>query len=163
MESFYKQIIHQNGDMYLEKVIVDEDDYEIIELHNGDKLLKKKIIKPLTLQDIKQYDFTKSKIKYCKIDDEVITSSFKYKPILEIIYSKINNGTKIIKNSKLNILTVEKTDEGFKYLENIGISYQGADANKCIYEIMNQSQQNNISISMKIELNNKKNINILIY
>ena len=42
MESFYKQITHQNGDIYLEKVIVDEDDYEIIELNNGDKLLKKK-------------------------------------------------------------------------------------------------------------------------
>lgn len=115
------------------------------------------------MQDLKQYDFKNSKIKYCKIDDEEIITSLKYKPILEIVYSKINNGTKIIKNSKLNILTVEKTDEGFKYLENIGISYQGADANKCIYEIMNQSQQNSISISMKIELNNKKNINILFY
>jgi hypothetical protein len=63
-------------------------------------------------------------------NDEII--KLKYKSVLENIYKIINDGTKIIKNSKLNIKTIKKLDEEFYYLEDLGISIQGVDSNKCL-------------------------------
>ena len=91
-------------------------------------------------------------------DNEII--KLKYKSILENIYKIINDGTKIIKNSKLNIKTIKKLDEGFYYLEDLGISIQGVDSNKCLLEIINQCIENEISLIMKIKLNDETNINI---
>ena len=79
---------------------------------------------------------------------------------MENIYKIINDGTKIIKNSKLNIKTIKKLDEGFYYLEDLGISIQGVDSNKCLLEIINQCVENKISLIMKIKLNDETNINI---
>ena len=79
---------------------------------------------------------------------------------MENIYKIINDGTKIIKNSKLNIKTIKKLDEGFYYLEDLGISIQGVDSNKCLLEIINQCVENEISLIMKIKLNDETNINI---
>ncbi len=76
------------------------------------------------------------------------------------MYSIIDNGVKIIKNTKLNIKTIKKEDEGFYYLENIGISVQGAENNKCLNEIINQCIINEIDIKMTIELSNKITIDI---
>ncbi len=56
--------------------------------------------------------------------------------------NQINDGTKIIKNTKLNIKTIKKEDEGFYYLDNIGISVQGIDSNKCLNEIISQCMEN---------------------
>jgi hypothetical protein len=91
-------------------------------------------------------------------DDEI--TKLKYKSILENIYKIINDGIKIIKNSKLNIKTINKLDEGFYYLEDLGISIQGVDSNKCLLEIINQCIENEISLIMKIKLNDETNINI---
>ena len=38
------------------------------------------------------------------------------------------------------------------YLENLGISVQGVDSNKCLLEIVNQCFQNKITLDMKIKL-----------
>ena len=67
---------------------------------------------------------------------------------------------KIIKNTKLNIKTIKKEDEGFYYLDNIGISIQGVDSNKCLLEIINQCLENQIKLSMNIKLINNIIINI---
>src|SRR3989344_5798755 len=93
----------------------------------------------------------KSIISECSIDNKEF-NRLKYKPILEQIYKTINDGTKIIKNTKLNIKTIKKEDEGFYYLDNIGISVQGVDSNKCLLEIINQCIENEIELSMKIKL-----------
>jgi hypothetical protein len=34
----------------------------------------------------------------------------------------INDGSKIIKNTKINIKTIKKLDEGFYYIDELGIS-----------------------------------------
>ena len=128
--------------------------------NNGDKLLKKITkIDINDVNDIKKYDFRKSNILSCLLNDEEITK-LKYKSILENIYKIINDGTKIIKNSKLNIKTIKKLDEGFYYLEDLGISIQGVDSNKCLLEILNQCIENEISLIMKIKLNDETNVNI---
>ena len=150
-----------NGDILLEKVVLDNTNYTIVNKNNGDKILKKITTVNITdINDIKKYDFRKSNILSCLLDnDEII--KLKYKSVLENIYKIINDGTKIIKNSKLNIKTIKKLDEGFYYLEDLGISIQGVDSNKCLLEIINQCIENKISLIMKIKLNDETNINII--
>ena len=59
----YKFINLNNGDILLEKVIIDNIDYCIINKNNGDKILKKIVNINITdASDIKKYDFTKSNI-----------------------------------------------------------------------------------------------------
>lgn len=113
----YKFKYIDNGDILLEKVILDDTNYTIINKHNGDKLLKK-------------------------------------------IYKIINDGTKIIKNTILNIKTIKKIDDGYCYIEDLGISVQGVESNKRLLKIVNQCIKNGISIIMKIKLNDETNINI---
>lgn len=150
----------ENGDILLEKVLLDNTNYTITNKNNGDKLLKKITkIDINDVNDIKKYDFRKSNILSCLLNDEELTK-LKYKSILENIYKIINDGTKIIKNSKLNIKTIKKLDEGFYYLEDLGISIQGVDSNKCLLEILNQCIENEISLIMKIKLNDETNVDI---
>ena len=85
----------------------------------------------------------------CHINDENITK-LKYKSILEYVYSLINDGSRIIENTKLNIKTVEKIDEGFYYLAHLGINVQGIESNKCLSKIVNQCLINEINIIMQI-------------
>ena len=156
----YKFTKLDNGDILLQKIIIDNTNYTIINKENGDKLLKKIThIDIIDIKDLKDYDFKKSSISECLIDNKEL-NRLKYKSILEQIYKLINDGTKIIKNTKLNIKTIKKEDEGFYYLENIGISVQGVDSNKCLLEIINQCIENEIKLSMKIKLINEITINI---
>ena len=109
---FYKVNTHENGDILLEKVIIDNTNYIIIDKENGNKLLQKIksiFISDVNINDIKKYEFGKSIILSCIIDENEI-KKLKYKSIINIIYKIINDGTKIIKQSKLNIKTIEKVD-----------------------------------------------------
>jgi hypothetical protein len=158
--NIYKYVNLDNDDILLEKIIIDTTNYHSINQENGNILLRKnKIIN--NIDDLKTIDFTKSNIIECTINN-IPFYKLKYKSILEQIYNNINDGTIIIKNTKLNIKTIKKEDEGFYYLDNIGINIQGVDSNKCIYEICNQCINNNITISLKIKLNNGTIINIII-
>ena len=149
-----------NGDILLQKNIIDNTNYNIIYKENGDILLQKiNNINISDIKDIKNYDFKKSIIQITKINNEDF-NKLKYKLILEQIYKLIKDGVKIIKNTKLNIKTIKKEDEGFYYLDNIGISIQGVDSNKCLLEIINQCLENQIKLSMKIKLINNIIINI---
>lgn len=149
----YKFTELDNGDILLEKITLDDPNYSIIHKENGDILLKKPTHVQITdIKTIKDYDFKKSTITECLIDNKKFDKS-KYKSILGQIYRLINDGTKIIRNTKLNIKTIKKEDEGFYYLDDIGISIQGVDSNKCLLEIVNQCLENRIKLSMKIKSN----------
>lgn len=161
---YFNLINYDNGDILLEKKYLDTQKYDIINENNGNILLKlKKDIIIKNTKDLKKYDFTKSTILECKLNNEKI-NYLKYKHILENIYNKINDGSNIIKKTKLNIKTIKKTTDGFTYLKNIGISVQTVNSNQAINEILNQCIENNINIFIKIELNknNNKNINNII-
>lgn len=155
----YKYIQLDNDDILLEKIILDTTQYTIINKDNGDIILKKNNY--IDIKNIKDYDYKKSILLECSINN-IEFNKLKYKSIIEHIYYIINDGTKIIKNTKLNIKTIIKEDEGFKYLANIGISIQGADSNKSLYEIINQCCENDIKLFMKIKLINELIINIKI-
>lgn len=128
---------------------------------NGDIILSKKQIYIDDINECKKHDFKKSIILECIINN-VKSNKLKYKSILVQIYTLINDGVTIIKNSKMNIKTVKYEQEGFYYINNIGISVQGVDSNKCILEILNQCTINDISIKLKIKLLNNVMFNISI-
>ena len=156
----YKFTQLDNGDILLQKIIIDNANYTIINKDNGDLLLKKLTHVNITdLTDIKNYDFKKSIIIECLLDNKEI-NKLKYKSILEQIYKLINDGTKIIKHTKLNIKTIKKEDEGFYYLDYLGISIQCVDSNKCLLEIISQCIENEIELYMNIKLIDEITINI---
>jgi hypothetical protein len=170
----YKFIKLDNGNILLEKIIIDNTlldsyakhdtntkytKYTIVNKDNGDILLQLNRI--INIQDIKNYNFCKSIILDCKINDNNFTK-LKYTSILGEIYNIINDGTTIIKNTKLNIKTIIKEDEGFRYLDNIGISVQCVESNKCLLEISNQCIKNKIKLSIKIKLVDENIIDMFI-
>ena len=146
----------------LQKIIIDILNYTILDQNNGDIILKKNaIINVSEIQDIKNYDFKKSSIIQCSINNKEFVK-LKYNQIIKQIYELIGDGVKIIINTKLNIKTIQKENEGFYYLEKLGISVQGVDSNKCLLKIVNQCKKNKFSILLKIKLINNNIINIII-
>jgi len=111
------------------------------------------------LSELRKFDFANSIIIYAKIND-IEFDKLKYRSILNYVYSIISDEVVIIKNSLLNIKIGQKDDDGFNYLENLKISVQGVDSNKCIKEIINQCIENEISINLKIQLNDFRYITI---
>ena len=151
----------------LTKMNINKDNYDEKILNDNEILLIKK--NKITLTGFfefntvrNKYSFNNSKILSCSVNQSN-EYKLKYKSILNYIYSNIiKDGTKIIKNSILNISTIEKNAEGFYYIEDLGISIQGADANKCLYEIINQCSLNNINITILIELVDRTRIEIIL-
>lgn len=153
----YKYIKLNNGDICLKKKHINLDNYVVI--NNDNNIILKKAIKITDINDLKKNEFKNSLITSCFINNLKI-HTHKYNQILMHIYNIIDDGTKIIKNTILNIKTIRKENEGFCYLENLGISYQRIDSNKCLLEIINQCTKNNITINIYITLENNNVINI---
>jgi hypothetical protein len=160
----YKYNKLTNGDILLEKLSLDINNFSTTVLENGDILLTKIISVNISdIANLKDYNFTNSTILSCSINNAnniKLNIKLKYRPILNYIYELINDGVKIIKQTKLNIKTIPKHDEGFSYLENLGISIQGVDTNKRLYEIVNQVFKNEISLKMQIKLYDKSICNL---
>ena len=156
----YKYNKLTNGDILLEKLSLDINNFSTTILENGDMLLTKIISVNISdIANLKDYNFTNSIILSCSINN-TDNVKLKYSPILNYIYELINDGVKIIKQTKLKIKTIPKHDEGFYYLENLGISIQGVDSNKRLYEIVNQCIKNEISLKMQIKLYDKSICNM---
>jgi hypothetical protein len=86
------------------KITIDNIDYDIYPQDDGNLLLRLKMIQINNLNKLSQYDFCNSKIISCCIHNKLCDKN-KYKTILSNIYHIINSGTKIIKNTTLNIET----------------------------------------------------------
>ena len=146
----YKHITQDNGDILLEKININLEDYEIITFNNGNKILRNiNYIQIDRIDEINNYNFTNSTIIRCNIND-IEFIKLKYKSILNRIYEIINDGSNIIKNTILNIKTLEKKDDGFYYLKDLGISVQGVNSNKCLKEIFIQAKQGKIKLRMTV-------------
>jgi hypothetical protein len=149
-----------NGDILLEKVIINMNNFIIENKESGDKLLKKnQNVNISNIIEIKKYDFKKSLIISCSINNNN-NIKLKYKSILDYVYKIINDGAVIIKNTKINIKTLKKLDEGFTYYDDLGISVQGVESNKCLYEILHQCIENEINIKLEIKTFDNHIINI---
>jgi len=148
----YRLVELKNGDIELKRHTIDQTKYHTIDRENGNKLLKKILrVGVHTIDELKKFNFFKSTIDRCTVNNQEL-DRLKYKSILSDIYNMVGCGAKIIKNSVLNIMTIKKEDSGFYYLDNLGISIQGADSNKCLLEIMHQCIKNNFNLMIAIEL-----------
>jgi len=124
-------------------------------------------------EKIKKYNFQKSEILECKLNNKECGQS-KWSSVIKHLYENIIKNDKIIlTNAKLNVKEGKIIDKGFTYITPLKISFQKADANKSLNEIVNQTIVNKIKLYLKIKLddgnvciierhNNKKEKNVLI-
>jgi len=141
--------------------IVNPNKYEIVSYENNNILLRNNNNYVTNINELKNFDFINSKIKSCKIN----TCSFKtlnYKNILSYIYNLIKVTPSIIKNSILNIdIKPNNSTNYYLSMDNLLLYIHYSNNNKYIYEIINQSVNNNITIEMKILLIDNTIINLL--
>ena len=109
--------------------------------------------------DIKQYNFCKSAILSCTVNN-IIMDNLQYSSICRYLYDIINNSNKIINNTILKIITDKKNKNGWRYIEKYNISFQSANADKTMLEIYTQCIKNNINLSIQIRLSNSDIISI---
>ena len=84
--------------------------------------------------------------------------------VIALIESQVSNEIYNISGGfeQSNIETIKKVDEGFYYIESLGISIQGVDANKCLREIIIQTEKNKIKLEITLRTSSNDNINIQI-
>jgi hypothetical protein len=153
---YYEKEQQDDGTILLKKNMLTLEDYDVQMSSNGDIILKKK--KKITVvDDINSVDFNFSKVLECSFN--VVLN---YTSILKKVYETISDGSKIIKHSMLNIVVSCKTDKGFMYMNDLGISVQRCDANKTLKEIISQCTKHRISISLKIQLSNDNIVHVSI-
>jgi hypothetical protein len=107
------------------------------------------------------YNFEGSTITSVNVNETVLAIT-SYSDLVTYIYTLINDGPKIISNTRLVVKTIEIVDPNYIYLNTIGIGYETDTTNNYIFEISNQSIINQIKINMNITLSNGTVINILI-
>jgi len=107
------------------------------------------------------YNFEGSTITSVNVNDTVLAIT-SYSDLVTYIYTLINDGPKIISNTRLVVKTIEIVDPNYIYLNTIGIGYETNTSNNYIFEISNQSIINQIKLNMNITLSNGTVINILI-
>lgn len=130
----------------------------IIQKLDNDKLILKKSIIDIYISNIddldiylNSYDFKRSTIEKINSKKLILTTeTYKYAKLLYDIYTFIGDGTTIIKKTKLNIKTIKRLDSGFRYIEDLGISVQSANANKTFQEICIQCLYNSIDLYILI-------------
>lgn len=148
----------EDGTIIYKKENISTTDYDIIEENNIIKLKpKNKTIKIENIDKLCEFNFNNSVIIECYQNGKRPTKN-KYASILTDIYELIGDGTKIIKNTFLNIKTTNIDDKGFCYNSKLGISIQSSDANKTFKEIINQCLINKYSLNIEIKLKDGKNI-----
>ena len=141
-----------------DNIIISNIENYNITFYNGNLILSKKL-KEISLEQIKALDFKKSTIINCSINNE--NKSFKkYKQIINYLFEEINDIDIILDNTILNIEKGKYEDRGYKFNSKLNISIQGVDSNKSIQEIFNISKISQISINIKIKLENKQIVNI---
>lgn len=167
--NIYKYTPKDNESFILEPLEINPNNYNITDIGDNKKLFEKIKSKDINnINELKNYDFTYSKILEGSINESNITK-LNYKPILEHVCNIINDGTTIIKNAILSIkINTKNTDykemtkHGFTYMDNLNIWIAGADANKCLYEIYNQCSMNKIKLRLKIKMLDENIVNIII-
>jgi len=133
------------------------------------KLLEKIKLEYLKESDVKYLEiygtnFTKSKIISCQIknNDTEISTKKRYSQIIIDIWKTISKA-EILKISTFNFKhTNENREKGYNWCEPIKMSFQGKEANSCIYEIVKLAKHYKYYVNMTIRLHNGNNFNLLI-
>lgn len=115
----------------------------------------------ITKNELLKEDLKNSKIISCKILDKnnnTISEELNYTGNLRNLM-KINSGRDIIKEFS-NTRPGKYTEKGFRYIEEIQISYQLKDATNTMKDLMTLIDKFNYKIEIKIKLKNNK---IIVY
>jgi len=142
--------------------IIDINNYNITQVNADEYYLEKKLnYKEINFKTLSKYDFTGCIIKQCLLDNNLIQVKSLNK-LLEKVYLKINNKEVIKKNSLLNIEFINNDIRGWNQIKKLGISYPKPKSNMLIHEISKQLEIANISMMLKLELENDQLIKIKI-
>jgi len=142
--------------------IIDINNFNITQVNADEYYLEKKLnYKEITPKTLCKYDFTGCIIKQCLLDNNLIQVKSLNK-LLEKVYLKINNKEVIKKNSLLNIEFINNDIRGWNQIKKLGISYPKPKSNMLIHEISKQLEIANISMMLKLELENDQLIKIKI-
>ena len=110
---------------------------------------------------LSNYNFENSTITSVTINDNV-QSITTYSDLVTFIYNLINDGPRIILNTKLSVKTLDISDPNYIYISNIGIGYQTDTANNYIFEVCNQGLINQIKLNLNITLSSGTFVNVII-
>lgn len=137
----------------LTKLDINLSKYNIINNNVDTIYLEKKDNKPIIVdgKDIAIYNLKNSKIIEAIINNGSRSIS-RYNKLLDTIYIMIGNYDNIIKKTVIPIHKGKTKAGGYTYLDNINMSYKKQDNNIMIREIISQCKNNNISLQLKIEI-----------
>lgn len=112
--------------------------------------------KPKTQEkQMDEYDFTKSEILTCEINNKPI-EKLTYANVFKQVLLQIGDKQQIFKtysDKYMNIIDDKKTDNGYKYFNEMKLSIQGANANHTLKEIQHMCDTNKIkNLRMEIKL-----------
>jgi hypothetical protein len=106
-----------------------------------------------------QYNFTGSKIVWCKLNDDLYETP-KYAFIIKILCQMMTlyarwQYTYYTRNIKAGVIN----ERGFKYNKKLRVSFRGVDANHALHEIINITKLMNYKIELEILLKTGEIIN----
>lgn len=130
------------------------DDYDIIIQNDTITLNSKNIVNIKDINSLRNYNFSKSVIKKCKINN-ILVNSNKYKDICIDIFNIINNKDKIISACNLKIISSDKLDKKnnlYFYSRNIDCYIRYTCSNIYIAEIYRLCIIYDIKLSLHIKL-----------
>jgi hypothetical protein len=140
--------------------IIDLNNFNITQVNTDEYYLEKKLnYKEINFKSLSKYDFTGCIIKQCILDNNLIQIKSLSK-LLEKVYLIINNKEQIKKNSLLNIEFIHNDIRGWNQIKKLGISYPKPKSNMLIHEITKQIETANISMLLKLELENDQLVKI---
>lgn len=155
-----------NMDYLLQKIMIPDDKFTIVNEYQQPEKYEPKTfnIDRENMDSIKLYDFNKSEIVSCDYN-----YAENYISLLSQVYKKVPNEYDIVRSSIIKDINFHnyhntKTKYTILYIDKLvyhNICFNGlGDSNKCLAEIVNQCDKNNISLSLIIKLTNNDIVKI---
>jgi len=136
-----------------ESIVIPNIENYIQEIIDGSLILtpKKNFI---TENELNMTQIINSKIEECLIKkgEEIISTKTKYRSILVDIWKSMPT-QKILQTTTFNFkLTNENGEKGYKWCDDIHMSFQNKDATGTLKEIINMVKVNKLTINLSIKL-----------
>lgn len=138
----------------MESIVIENISKYTLEFTNDNLVLKPKNIE-ITKEELLKNDFKGSKIISAKIkkNNILISDKLKYRSILTDIW-KTMDVESILDTTTFNVKTDKDNENGYTWIEELGISFQSRDAKSTFKEILNQIEVNGLKIEIDILLSN---------
>ena len=123
------------------------------EIINGELILTPKK-QYMTENELNITQITNSKIEECLIkkEEEIISINTSYRSVLVDIWKSMPS-QKILQTTTFNFkLTNETGEKGYKWCDDIHMSFQNKDARGTLKEILNMVKVNKLTIKLSIKL-----------